>query len=83
MISHTDISDSDLHLLIRQKRVAIAGNKNEQIYGTLRCRSGMRMKKRSRVFFSSPEEALSLGYRPCAHCMPGEYLEWKNGIAIS
>lgn len=37
----------------------------------------MRMKKQNRVFFGSEQEALSLGYRPCASCMNNEYKHLK------
>jgi len=53
-----------------------------KIYGTLHCRSGKRMKAKNRVFFSSVEEALRMGYRPCGHCRKYEYRLWleRNGV---
>jgi methylphosphotriester-DNA--protein-cysteine methyltransferase len=40
------------------------------------------MKAENRVFFSSEEEAITCGYRPCAHCLPEKYKRWKakNGL---
>lgn len=35
------------------------------------------MKKANRVFFASEEEAISIGYRPCGHCMKKAYDKWK------
>jgi methylphosphotriester-DNA--protein-cysteine methyltransferase len=63
--------------LIRSGRIKLAGYKKARIYGTLHCRSGKRMKTENRVFFSSEEEALNSGYRPCGHCLPEKYKLWK------
>ncbi|MFT3824035.1 MAG: Ada metal-binding domain-containing protein [Chitinophagaceae bacterium] len=65
--------------LIRQGEVVLAGNRKLKIYGTLQCRSGKKMNVSNRVFFSSEIEAVADGYRPCAHCMPDKYREWKTG----
>lgn len=46
------------------------GRPDRKIYGLLTCASGMRMKKRNRVFFSSVQAALAAGYRPCKICKP-------------
>jgi methylphosphotriester-DNA--protein-cysteine methyltransferase len=35
------------------------------------------MKTENRVFFSSEEEAINSGYRPCGHCLPEKYKLWK------
>ena len=77
MIKHIDIKPSALHKKIRRKEILFAGNKQLKIYGTLKCNSGKRMKKENRVFFSSVDEALLIGYRPCGHCMKEKYAEWK------
>lgn len=52
-----------------------AGYKVGKIFGTLDCKSGMRMKKENRVFFHSLEDAVLSGYRPCKNCRP---LDGKN-----
>lgn len=65
--------------LIRQKKIRLAGNRRLRIYGSLSCASGKRMKRENRVFFTSEEEALANGYRPCAHCRRLAYQNWKNG----
>ena len=62
---------------IKHKTICFGGNRRLKIYGTLNCLSGKRMKRESRVFFSSEVEANSQGYRPCGHCMRSEY---KNGL---
>lgn len=66
---HHDQTSQELVRLIRSGEITFAGNKKLRIYGKLKCTSGKRMKKVNRVFFSSQEEAESLGYRPCAKCM--------------
>ena len=78
IIKHIDINPTELHKKIRQKEILFAGNKQLKIYGTLHCRSGKRMKKENRVFFSSAKEAIKNNYRPCGHCMKEAYTEWKK-----
>jgi methylphosphotriester-DNA--protein-cysteine methyltransferase len=67
------------HLLskIKTHEISVAGNKKLKIYGTFSCRSGKRMKVEHRVFFKDIQEAESLGYRPCGHCMRVSYKNWK------
>ena len=77
MILHSEISDVELRKFIRKKQVRFGGNKKLKIYGRLRCKSGKRMKAVNRVFFSSEEEAMEYGFRPCGHCMRVEYKMWK------
>lgn len=79
MIRHEMITDQELYGLLRQEKILFGGNLNLKIYGSLRCRSGKRMKRKNRVFFKDEVEALALGYRPCGHCMEQEYMDWKNG----
>ncbi len=73
MIKHLDINDRDLRSKIRSKIIGFGGNNQLKIYGTLRCRSGKRMKRENRVFFSSENEAKKNGFRPCGHCMKTAY----------
>ncbi|NBA88686.1 metal-binding protein [Emticicia sp. CRIBPO] len=75
---HEHISDSELRHRLRNKTIVLGGNKQLKIYGRLKCKSGKRMKRTNRVFFSSVHEAESLQYRPCGHCMPKEYQLWKQ-----
>lgn len=49
---------------------AYAGCGPGKIFGTLSCKSGMRMKKENRVFFHTLEDAVEEGYRPCKNCRP-------------
>ncbi len=72
--------DVALHQKIKQKEVVYGGNQKLKIYGTLKCRSGKRMKKQNRVFFKTIEEAKELGFRPCGHCLRDEYKTWKDGL---
>jgi methylphosphotriester-DNA--protein-cysteine methyltransferase len=80
MIKHTEIEDNELHTLIRQKNICLAGNDKLKIYGRLDCTSGKRMKKQNRVFFVSVMEAREYGFRPCGHCLTTDYKNWKNGF---
>ena len=78
MICHQELSDIEILRLIRQKVISMGGHKNLKIYGTLKCKSGKRMKKENRVFFLSEKEAMEQGYRPCGNCMNYQYKKWKN-----
>jgi len=77
MIVHLEISDQELHLHIRSGKIQWAGNKRLKIYGRLDCKSGKRMMRENRVFFSSEEEAVVKGYRPCGNCLREQYLHFK------
>jgi methylphosphotriester-DNA--protein-cysteine methyltransferase len=78
MVAHQNINNSHLFNLLKNGSLTFAGNKKLKIYGTLRCKSGKKMKKENRVFFTNEEEAISAGYRPCAHCFNNSYLNWKR-----
>lgn len=84
MLHHVDLGPTaftrskTLWKLQKETVITFAGNKRLQLYGTLSCRSGKRMKPEHRVFFRDEKEALQLGYRPCGHCMKTEYRHWKN-----
>lgn len=80
IISHSQLSSSDLHALIRAGTIKFGGNRRLKIYGTLQCSSGKRMKRENRVFFTSEKIAVSSGYRPCGHCMRAAYKKWKESI---
>ena len=80
MIRHSNISDSDLRSKIRKDEIRFGGNSKLKIYGLLGCASGKRMKKENRFFFTSDQEAITNGFRPCRHCMKEEYKKWKNGF---
>ncbi|MGE8552522.1 MAG: Ada metal-binding domain-containing protein [Chryseobacterium jejuense] len=77
MLLHSQLSDSELRSKIRKQEIRLGGNKNLKLYGLLGCRSGKRMKKGNRVFFTNESEALQNGYRPCGHCMKEEYQQWR------
>ncbi|SHN36751.1 Ada metal-binding domain-containing protein [Mucilaginibacter sp. OK098] len=79
MVRHIDINNQDVRKLIRHKEIKLGGNRNLKIYGLLRCKSGKRMKRENRVFFTDLGEATDSGYRPCGNCLRSEYKEWKNG----
>jgi hypothetical protein len=61
---------------------ALGGHRGTKIFGRLDCRAALRaialggyVKKR--VFFANSSDAVCAGYRPCAVCLPDEYLAWK------
>ncbi|WP_153637869.1 Ada metal-binding domain-containing protein [Prolixibacter sp. NT017] len=76
MIRHTEIDKASLHSKIRHHELTFAGNGKLKIYGTLSCSSGKKMKQENRLFFTSEQEALERGYRPCGNCMKKEYHKW-------
>ena len=79
MIRHCEISDNDLRCKLKRQETRFGGNLKLKIYGTLSCASGKKMKRENRVFFSSENEAIKKGFRPCGHCMKENYQKWKNG----
>lgn len=56
--------------ILSKRKGRCAGWKIGKIFGTLDCKSGMRMKKENRVFFFSKEDAIKCGYRACKKCKP-------------
>ncbi|MBS1530000.1 MAG: metal-binding protein [Bacteroidetes bacterium] len=84
MIAHLDLGrdtfgrSRKLKQLVGSGEITFAGNKKLKIYGLLNCSSGKRMNAGNRVFFRSEAEAISLGYRPCGHCMRAAYLQLKG-----
>ncbi len=77
MRKHGELSNGQLFKLIKNQSINLAGNKRLKIYGTLKCKSGKRMKKSNRVFFKNKSEAKLVGFRPCGHCMKNDYLKWS------
>jgi methylphosphotriester-DNA--protein-cysteine methyltransferase len=60
----------------------LGGHRRSRIYGRLDCPSALRALARGgyaphRVFFEDECAARRAGYRPCAVCLPGPYLEWR------
>ena len=72
------LDNAKLKSMIKSGEIILAGNRQLKIYGTLSCKSGKRMKKENRVFFSSETEAIKDGFRPCGHCMKHRYWVWKE-----
>ncbi|HEY1165825.1 MAG TPA: Ada metal-binding domain-containing protein [Chitinophaga sp.] len=85
MIRHIELDDDPLlrqrklHSLIHLKRITFGGHRKLKIYGLLSCSSGKQMKPENRVFFETATAAIQAGYRPCGHCMPDAYRQWKAG----
>jgi len=84
MISHINLGPGPfsrfmtMRRLIMDGQISFGGNQKLKIYGTLKCKTGKRMKAQNRVFFINEQEAIEVGYRPCASCMPHEYQVWKK-----
>lgn len=78
MIQHLEISDTALRIKIKEKAICFGGNKKLKIYGLLNCKSGKRMNRENRVFFTNEREAQQNNYRPCGHCMKNKYAKWKE-----
>lgn len=76
MMTHTDIDAVSLREKISNRSIQFAGHRKLKIYGTLDCASGKRMHRGNRVFFTSADEAIQLGFRPCGHCMKEAYRQW-------
>jgi methylphosphotriester-DNA--protein-cysteine methyltransferase len=86
MIRHTELGahpllrQRKLHALIRSKHITFGGHRKLKIYGLLSCSSGKQMKPENRVFFATESDAIQAGYRPCGHCMPFAYRQWKANL---
>lgn len=78
MVNHSDLSSDEIRKFIKKGEILLGGNRQLNIYGTLRCKTGKRMKKENRVFFDSEMEAIQAGFRPCGQCMRPKYQEWKR-----
>ncbi|MFI2742773.1 Ada metal-binding domain-containing protein [Zhouia sp. PK063] len=76
MIKHLEISSAMLRSKIKQGKIRFGGNEKLKIYGSLHCKSGKRMKRENRIFFSTEEEAIENNFRPCGHCMKTAYKKW-------
>lgn len=80
VLYHKATSDQMLFVLLKNKKIKWVGNQSLKIYGKLNCKTGKRMNRENRIFFTTETEALELGYRPCGHCMKEAYKQWKNGL---
>ncbi len=83
MTRHTDFENNEkgklqLRNLIATGKITLGGNLSLKIYGTLKCRSGRRLKRINRVFFESEKEAITMGYRPCGNCMREKYRDERR-----
>jgi methylphosphotriester-DNA--protein-cysteine methyltransferase len=81
MIADSVIARAELKKMIRSGAIKFGGNANLKIYGALDCKSGKRMKRENRVFFSTEQEALTAGYRPCGHCLQEKYIQWIEQVS--
>jgi methylphosphotriester-DNA--protein-cysteine methyltransferase len=79
MQHHKHLTPIDLRNLIHSGEIQFAGWFTGKIYGHLSCISGKhKINRENRVFFKTEQEALQLGYRPCAICMKNAYKVFKN-----
>ncbi|MEM9316106.1 MAG: Ada metal-binding domain-containing protein [Pseudomonadota bacterium] len=77
MYRHQHLDRTTLASKIASREIRLGGNKRLRIYGSLDCRSGKRMKRENRVFFTNEHEAIACGYRPCGNCMKAAYKQWR------
>lgn len=77
MYLHIDLNPSKLFQALKRQSILYAGHGRLKIFGRLHCKSGKRMNKQNRIFFTTQAEAIQLGFRPCSHCMQGSYRQWK------
>jgi len=78
MVRHQELKAENIRCMIKNQSITWAGNVKLKIYGRLDCTSGKRMRKENRVFFKTETEAILAGFRPCGHCLPIRYREWKK-----
>ena len=67
-------------------RGTLGGHRRTKIYGRLDCKTAARYLARgsylkNRVFFADEPTALTAGYRPCSHCLPGRAKALVSGAA--
>ncbi|WP_404382962.1 metal-binding protein [Knoellia locipacati] len=60
----------------------LGGHRRTKVFGRLDCPTALRWIDRGayvahRVFFADEDAARAAGYRPCAHCLPLQYREWR------
>ena len=77
MHNHSTLTAADVRTMIRRQQIRY-GNRRLKVYGLLRCSSGRRMKRENRIFFLNEEEAILVGFRPCAHFIQKQYAQWKS-----
>ncbi len=75
MIQHKNLTQEKLHQHIKNGKITMAGNIRMKIYGLLSCKSGKRMNRLNRVFFTNEADAIKNGFRPCGNCMKKSYLK--------
>lgn len=61
----------------------LGGHRRARLYGRLDCPAALRAIAaggyvRHRVFFAAEADAIAVGYRPCAVCLPARYHQWKT-----
>ncbi len=78
MHHHNRLTKQQLHKLIQNKQITLAGWSKGKIYGLLSCASGRhKIHRDNRVFFKDEAQAQQAGYRPCFYCMRQAYNDWK------
>lgn len=74
--------DADGHPFTSTVPGTLGGHRRSQIYGRLDCPAARRALARGhyaahRVFFPDEGAARRAGFRPCAVCLPEQYLDWR------
>ncbi len=66
------ISVDDTAVIDNQNQAvkSFCGNKNSKIYHSLGCTYSKNMKDENKVYFSTKDECIANGYKPCSRCKP-------------
>ena len=76
MWNHWELTNEELHPMLKSGEIKWGGNLRDKIYGKLTCGGGKRLLRTNRVFFDSEEEARAQGYHPCGNCMRAAYKQY-------
>lgn len=60
MIRHKRIDDSEVLKVIKSALIRYGGKRKQKIYGTLTCKSGKRMKRKTVYFFKTEKTPLTM-----------------------
>lgn len=64
------IPKDDVGVDTETNSISYCGNKNSKIFHKSSCASVKKTKESNKIFFTSKEEYLNNGYKPCQSCNP-------------
>lgn len=73
----------DRNVYVSEQPGTLGGYRPGRIYGRLDCPSALKFLAQGkyakhRVFFADEVAAIAAGFRPCAKCLPDQYLRWRH-----